>query len=66
MSNWEERNKAKPSIVLSVKLTDDSFDTNITMPVDATPDQRAEFIKSWFALMDAALKMAKPVQEKKP
>jgi len=58
--SWDDRNKSKPSIVLSVKLTDDSFDTNITMPVDATAEQRKKFIESWFALMDSALQMAKP------
>lgn len=47
----------QPSIVLSVSLSDGSFDTNITMPIDVTEEQRMNFVKSWLGLMDSALKM---------
>lgn len=61
---YYDKEKPKPFIQLSVKLTDDSFETQITLPIDATAEQRKNFIQAWFSLMDSALAVAKAAPNK--
>ena len=49
------------SMVLSVGLSDGSFESRVSLPITAADDQRQEVIKAWFDLMDKALRLAASV-----
>ena len=44
------------SIDLRVKVSDGSFETSLSFPVDATKEQRDWFVQSWLQAMDIAVK----------
>lgn len=41
----------EPFIELSVRVSDGSFEGNLCVPVDATPEQRIGFAKMWVDMM---------------
>lgn len=47
----------EPQIELIVRLTDNSFESKIIMPLDITDEARNGFVRSWLGLMDAGLKV---------
>ena len=48
---------AKPlQISLSVRVSDGSFETQLSFPIDATQDQRDWIVKSWLQAMEMAVK----------
>ena len=51
-------------IRLSVSLSDSSFDSTISLPVDSSQEQRVEFVQAWLGLMDAALRLSKSLPVK--
>ena len=42
-------------IILSVKLSDGSFDTEVSLPVSANKEQREKVVEAWFNLIHQAL-----------
>lgn len=47
----------KPLVInLSVRVSDGSFETSLSFPVDATKDQRDWIVQSWLQAMDMAIK----------
>lgn len=52
-----------PSIQLIVRVTDGSFESSLTIPVDSTKEQRDKFAQMWVEAMREAFKMNLP-QEK--
>jgi hypothetical protein len=44
-------------IELSVRLTDGSFESKITLPLNATEQARTAFVQQWYELQKAALKV---------
>ncbi len=48
---------SKPLIInLSVRVSDGSFETALSFPVDATKDQRDWIVQSWLQAMEMAIK----------
>lgn len=50
-------------VELAVRLSDGNFESKVTVPVTATQEQRQKFVQSWFAMLQAALEIAKPKEE---
>jgi hypothetical protein len=46
-------------IKLSVALSDQSFDSSISLPVDSGHDERLAFVQAWLKLMEAAIELSK-------
>jgi hypothetical protein len=49
-------NKPPLNIDLSVKVSDGSFETKLSFPVDAAKEQRDWIVQSWLQAMDIAVK----------
>jgi hypothetical protein len=57
----------EPMIELSVRITDGSYESRITMPADCTDEARKEFVRSWLAMQDSGLKViqSRPQEKEK-
>lgn len=48
------------TIKLSVEVSDDSYESHVTFPVDAEPSQIQLCVNAWLQMMQAALAMRSP------
>lgn len=49
---------SRPHIELSVRLTDGTFETKLTIPAGTPADRRDALVGAWLGLMDEAAKAA--------
>lgn len=52
-------------IELSVRITDGSFDTRVTLPVDSSSEARAAVVAAWFKLIEESVTFIKDQQARK-
>lgn len=43
-------------IELTIRLSNGHFSSSLTLPLDATDDERRKFVDAWLAMMDAGIK----------
>ena len=51
--------KPNVGVELSVRLTDDRFESKVVIPLDATDDERQDLVDAWIGLMDAGVKVGR-------
>ena len=47
----------KQGVELSLRLTDGTFESRITMPLDASAEGKKRFAAAWLQLMETGLKL---------
>ena len=52
-----------PSIELIVRVTDGSFESRLSVPVDAPKDQHVAFAQMWLDALGQAVKLTAPQSE---
>lgn len=51
--------KIRPDIELSIRLSDDSFESTVRIPGDCDDELRQDFVMAWLNLIEKGAKIAK-------